>query len=100
MSESAADAELDPAAAAAVVEHCEQRLRRLGTEVGVVLECQGELVADPVGHAGRGSEMRLPRPSKSVSRMGLAIRSRRPRRTPMMGRISPVKRLMSHCGAL
>src|SRR2546430_4046522 len=59
MSESAADAELDPAAAAAVVEHCEQRLRRLGTEVGVVLECQGELVADPVGHAGRRSEMRF-----------------------------------------
>ncbi len=59
MSESAADAELDPAAAAAVVEHSEQRLRRLRTQVGVVLECQGELAADSVGDAGRGSEMRL-----------------------------------------
>lgn len=28
----------------------------MGTEVGVVLECEGELVAELVGHASRGSE--------------------------------------------
>jgi hypothetical protein len=35
VSESTTDAELDPAAAAAVIEHREQRLRRLRTEVGI-----------------------------------------------------------------